>query len=548
MDANGNAPDARLRELAELVRRIRSEVQRAHPGPGNASIRLADLMPAVHARDAAEAKVASIGWVNPRPPGLVNRVIQGAKQAIARSLGWFVREQVAFNRGLLRSIDALIEAHNETNRAQAELAGRLDQLSALVSARLEPLQSALDECGTLAQQVRDLSQYSANWRAQWESRLDRIELEWRRTAAEQQQTLLRRAESVESAANTRLVALETAWRSTELSWQRLRDQWSSAEASQAAAFTAWEQRFAAVREAVAESLQQVRRDFEQSQLRLHGDYRVSLDQAASGIQQQLWSDLARVQDELRGGFAQELRQIRQRTLLVPALQTVPPLGSPPEPVTDWLLFAEKFRGSEDSVRQRFAPYVAQFAGRGPVLDLGCGRGEFLQLLQQAGIPATGIDSSGPCVALCRGKGLAAEQADLFTYLELLPDASLGGIFCAQVIEHLPPALVPRLVQLAAAKLAPGSPIIFETPNPGCLAIFATHFFLDPTHVRPVPPPLMQFYLEEAGFTSIEVTEQAAAVESMPALATLPEKFRQAFFGGLDYSIRALRLPSFRNRS
>ena len=81
----------------------------------------------------------------------------------------------------------------------------------------------------------------------------------------------------------------------------------------------------------------------------------------------------------------------------------------------------------------------------------------------------------------------------------------------------------------------------ETPNPECLAIFATHFYLDPTHTRPIPAPLLRFYLEEAGFGSVQIERLAPAVESMPALAELPPAFRDAFFGGLDYAIVARKL-------
>ena len=81
----------------------------------------------------------------------------------------------------------------------------------------------------------------------------------------------------------------------------------------------------------------------------------------------------------------------------------------------------------------------------------------------------------------------------------------------------------------------------ETPNPECLAIFATHFYLDPTHTRPIPPPLMAFYLEEAGLGRIEVERLYPAVDTMPSLAALPEDFRKEFFGSLDYAIFGRKL-------
>jgi len=123
----------------------------------------------------------------------------------------------------------------------------------------------------------------------------------------------------------------------------------------------------------------------------------------------------------------------------------------------------------------------------------------------------------------------------------LEESSLDGIFCGQVVEHLPPSRLPELISLAAAALRPGGRIVIETPNPACLAIFATHFYLDPTHQRPVPSQLLAFYLEESGFGNIAVEWASPAEESLAGLEELPESFRKEFFGGLDYSISAQRL-------
>src|ERR1700730_15106179 len=102
-----------------------------------------------------------------------------------------------------------------------------------------------------------------------------------------------------------------------------------------------------------------------------------------------------------------------------------------------------------------------------------------------------------------------------------------------MVEHLPPAGVLRLVKLLSQKLRLGALIAIETPNPECLAIFATHFYLDPTHTRPIPAPLLRFYLESAGFGSIAIERLSPAVDSLPALAELPDAVRDTFFGGLD---------------
>jgi O-antigen chain-terminating methyltransferase len=173
--------------------------------------------------------------------------------------------------------------------------------------------------------------------------------------------------------------------------------------------------------------------------------------------------------------------------------------------------------------------------------LGCGRGEFLEAARDAGLGASGIDQSDECIALCRAKGLHAEKADLFAYLDALADQSLGGIYCSQVVEHIDPHLLPDLIFLMAKKLRSGALAVIETPNPECLAIFSTHFFLDPTHTRPVPPRLLGFYMEEAGFGRLEMERLSPAVDSMPALGELPAAFREQFFGGLDYVIFGRKL-------
>ncbi len=110
-----------------------------------------------------------------------------------------------------------------------------------------------------------------------------------------------------------------------------------------------------------------------------------------------------------------------------------------------------------------------------------------------------------------------------------------------MIEYLPPLELPGFVRQCAAKLEKGGVLILETPNPECLAIFATHFYLDPTHQRPVPPILAAFHMEEAGLGRIEVNRLAPAIDPMPSLASLPADFRNAFFGCLDYAIIGRKL-------
>src|SRR5207253_8722927 len=114
---------------------------------------------------------------------------------------------------------------------------------------------------------------------------------------------------------------------------------------------------------------------------------------------------------------------------------------------DYFAFESRMRGSTAEVRARQAVYVDEFRDAAPVLDVGCGRGEFLGLLREAGLEARGVDADADMVAYARGEGLEVEQADALAYLEAVQEGSLGGIFAAQLVEHLPPAPLLRLLEL-----------------------------------------------------------------------------------------------------
>jgi SAM-dependent methyltransferase len=173
------------------------------------------------------------------------------------------------------------------------------------------------------------------------------------------------------------------------------------------------------------------------------------------------------------------------------------------PMPDYFAFQSRLRGSIDEIRERQARYVDDFRERAPVLDLGCGRGEFLRLLADEGIEARGVDIDPDMVAFCVGEGLDVEQGDALAHLETLPSGSLGGIFCAHVIEHLTPDRLVRLLELAADRLRPGGVLIAETPNPRTLVALST-FFADLTHVQPVHPDTLTVLARQAGFARADI--------------------------------------------
>ena len=165
---------------------------------------------------------------------------------------------------------------------------------------------------------------------------------------------------------------------------------------------------------------------------------------------------------------------------------------------DYFMFEDLHRGDEADISNRQKEYLQYFRGRENVVDIGCGRGEFLELLRHNGISAYGVELGTDQSFSCREKGLEVVQQDLFTHLESLPDESLGGLFSAQVIEHLTASDQLRYVALAHRKTMPGSPVIFETINAQCVYAVMRNFFLDPTHIRPVHPETLKFAMESLG--------------------------------------------------
>ena len=193
------------------------------------------------------------------------------------------------------------------------------------------------------------------------------------------------------------------------------------------------------------------------------------------------------------------------------------------PVVDsykYVGFEDRFRGSQDDIRARLEPYVAMFRGASDVLDVGCGRGEFLDLLRADGTPARGLDLNHEMVEVCRERALDVAEGDLVGYLHSLPDGALGGLIAIQVVEHLEPAYLMRALDLAYHKLRPGSRIVLETINPACWFAFFASYIRDLTHVRPIHPETLQYLLTASGFerATIEWRSPYPAAEKLQPVA------------------------------
>jgi 2-polyprenyl-3-methyl-5-hydroxy-6-metoxy-1,4-benzoquinol methylase len=167
-------------------------------------------------------------------------------------------------------------------------------------------------------------------------------------------------------------------------------------------------------------------------------------------------------------------------------------------------FEDLFRGSVDEIRARQADYADRFAGTSDVLDLGCGRGEFLDLLRERGVSAIGVDMNAAMVEECRARGLRAHHADALEFLTGVQDESLGGLTALQVVEHFEPAYLVGLLNTACAKLRPGAAIVLETINAACWVAYFESYIRDITHVRPLHPETLKFLVVAAGFDGADI--------------------------------------------
>lgn len=193
-------------------------------------------------------------------------------------------------------------------------------------------------------------------------------------------------------------------------------------------------------------------------------------------------DLAAGQERLAEGLGGRIDQLTERLYARPYVAETKVVRSDDA----YTAFEDVFRGPEERVRDLLEPYVELLRGHAPVLDVGCGRGELLQLLGEAGIEARGIDIDSGMVERARAKGLQVEEADAVSCLDGLPGGALGAVVAVQVIEHLSYEYLGRLFELSRRALSPGGLLVAETINPHSLPGFKT-FWVDPTHRGPIFP-------------------------------------------------------------
>jgi O-antigen chain-terminating methyltransferase len=250
---------------------------------------------------------------------------------------------------------------------------------------------------------------------------------------------------------------------------------------------------------------------------------------------------------------------------VSALRTTLGAGVPPPEVAEaaakaatasrYTAFENRYRGSRDEVRARLRPYLDLLAGQAPVVDLGCGRGEMLDLLRESGIAARGVEGNAQAVLECRGRGLDVVEGDLIGFLKGEGQGSLGAIVAIQVAEHLPPPVLQEMLALAHRALRREGLVLVETVNPRSVVGLLEVFNRDLTHERPLHPDTLRFLATAAGFGDVRV-EMRSPVEPQDRLQAIPgdglpapaaqalnenmERLNALLYGPLEYVLLARR--------
>ena len=292
----------------------------------------------------------------------------------------------------------------------------------------------------------------------------------------------------------------------------------------------------------------------QGTVKEHNDWLATLDKGRQQLE--VWTGNLQKSQEQHASQLAELAQhakeidhqvffVKRKLEASSAGPTLVPLQERPDDVgqvaaepglseDEYLIFEERFRGESDALKMRQEHYLEHFKGCKSVLDLGCGRGEFLELLKEQGIKAIGVDSNPEMVRVCNSKGLEARHADLVEFLEAAGDGSFDGIFCAQVMEHFKAGQVLRLCKLMAQKLAPGGVVVIETIDPRSIYALVNNFLLDPSHLCPIHPRLLEFgfSLTDVDVLQVERLAPVAPEERLDVSAVSSTVGSNAAFQGL----------------
>ena len=459
-------------------------------------------------RSGEMSKVEVLAELRWSPEGLARGVHVDGLLAPAKLHQWrrkrFVGPLIKWAHAIFR-LPALAERSSYSEAIQAreiqELGQLLNNLSAQIDARLSSGETAQAAIAGRLELVEHESLHQLQ--------------QWQQGAAEQLQHLDTVLQSINTAQNALHESVSKqgasgAWATARLvELQAAMDEQRAILVAQQARIGAYETEASEQREALAADL-----NWQKGQLVAHG------------------AALAQI------NRAEELREEKDRAL---------------DPL--YVAFEERFRGSRDLIRERALPYmdIVRSAGAGtyeaPVLDLGCGRGDWLDILREHSLIARGVDSNRVFLDICRGRGLEVIEGDVLKVLRDLDDASVGAITGMHIAEHLPFEVLVALLDEAKRVLRLGGVLALETPNPENLWVASHWFYMDPTHRNPLPPEALKWMVEARGFADVRIERWTVARE-LPAPPLLdPETAGAASVNVLlaqlhaapDYAIIASRL-------
>lgn len=210
------------------------------------------------------------------------------------------------------------------------------------------------------------------------------------------------------------------------------------------------------------------------------------------------------------------------------------------------LFEDRFRGTEADVLLRVSEYLPLFkklpdeVKRKPVVDIGCGRGEFLKFAKKNKLKAIGVDMNKSMVERANSLGYEAIEDDAISYLTKQGSGSLAAITGFHIVEHIPFESLMELFEEAYRCLAPGGFALFETPNPNNIMVGASNFYMDPSHIKPIPPELLAFAMESVGFNT-EILRVHPVRETIEHEDPVIKDVMVMMYGARDYAVAARKV-------
>jgi O-antigen chain-terminating methyltransferase len=264
-----------------------------------------------------------------------------------------------------------------------------------------------------------------------------------------------------------------------------------------------------------------------------------------GVSTQATRATLSIQDRRLALFIQEARKRLPQPFTDDQLQKIVTQHNSNRYDSLYAAFEDVFRGSRDEIKTKQSVYLPLLreheigSPKMPILDLGCGRGEWLELLKEGGLQASGIDCNETAIQYCKSAGFDVIYGDALSSLGTLRDTSIGAVTSFHMIEHLPFEVTLALIDEALRVLKTGGILILETPNPQNMLVGAHTFYLDPTHLRPLPSAMLRFFVEARGFCNVQVRELNPYPASMRLADDgrgLASRLNDYLYGPQDYSV------------